>query len=236
MNILLFHSDQNKENRVIFRDPRILDHVNNIIKPSPGDSLKVGQINGPIGTGKVEALAEKELILSVSLHSSPPRETECTIVMAMPRPKVFKRTIQAAVTMGVKSIHVIKTWRVDKNYFESPVLHQENIENQVMLGLEQAGDTMLPEIKVHTYFKPFFEDILPDICEDRQLFIAHPYGAEKIPRSGTGRSVIAFGPEGGFIQYELDRFLEAGFRPISLGERILRVEQAIPAFLSRMFF
>ncbi len=47
-----------------------------------------------------------------------------------------------------------------------------------------------------------------------------------------GESVAVFiGPEGGFSQKEADMALEAGFTPITLGQRILRTETAAVAVL-----
>ena len=47
--------------------------------------------------------------------------------------------------------------------------------------------------------------------------------------------VIAIGPEGGWIPYEVDLLAKAGLQPVQLGERILRVETAVTALLSRIF-
>ncbi|MED5499689.1 MAG: 16S rRNA (uracil(1498)-N(3))-methyltransferase, partial [Pseudomonadota bacterium] len=38
-----------------------------------------------------------------------------------------------------------------------------------------------------------------------------------------------------FVDYEVEKFLELGFEGIHLGERILRVETAVTALLSRLF-
>jgi RsmE family RNA methyltransferase len=73
--------------------------------------------------------------------------------------------------------------------------------------------------------------------------VAHPGAAEEAPRgplaaAGTAESApvtLAIGPEGGFIDAEVASLREVGFRPVSLGPRILRVETAVASIIGRMF-
>ena len=43
------------------------------------------------------------------------------------------------------------------------------------------------------------------------------------------------GPEGGFVDYEVERLVELGFETVDLGPRILRVEPVIPMLVGRLF-
>ena len=45
---------------------------------------------------------------------------------------------------------------------------------------------------------------------------------------------MAIGPEGGWIQREVDTFAARGFTPVSLGTPILRVEAAVAALLGQI--
>jgi len=62
--------------------------------------------------------------------------------------------------MGVKKIIFIHSYRVEKSYWQTPLLEEKNIEEQLILGLEQAKDTVMPEVILAKRFKPFVEDEL----------------------------------------------------------------------------
>jgi len=49
-------------------------------------------------------------------------------------------------------------------------------------------------------------------------------------------TTLTIGPEGGFIPYEIEKLNAAGCKTVNIGERILRVETAVPVLLSKLFF
>ncbi|MFA5524482.1 MAG: RsmE family RNA methyltransferase, partial [Tissierellales bacterium] len=83
-------------------------------------------------------------------------------------------------------------------------------------------------------FKPFVEDRIPDIIKGTRAIVAHPIADKDCPRDIGERITLAIGPEGGFIPYEIDMLKEHGFKVVSLGQRILRVETAISVILGRL--
>lgn len=231
--ILLFSEDFISPHRVILRGRRKV-HIDTIHQAQTGDSLRVGKLNGLIGTGKIIRLDNQELELEVALHDSPPAPLSLTLLLALPRPKMLKRILQAVSSMGVKDIHLINSYRVDKSFWGSPLLQTEKLHEQLILGLEQARDTTLPTVHLHQRFKPFVEDELPLLAEDTKAFVAHPGVTHSCPAEIDQKITLAIGPEGGFIPYEIDKLAECGFLPINLGKRILRVETAVPVLLSRL--
>ena len=218
--LLLFPEDFISATRVRISGRR-LDEVNRI----GAKTLRAGVINGRIGTAEVVAPGE----LEVHLDSDPPPALPLTLILALPRPKVLNRVIAGTTSMGIKKIFLINAWRVEKSYWKSPKL--DRLREQAILGLEQARDTVLPQIELQRLFVPFVEAFSPEGL----ALVAHPGATEECPRDVREHMTLAIGPEGGFIDAEIASFERAGFRAVSFGPRILRVETAVPAIVGRLF-
>jgi RsmE family RNA methyltransferase len=234
VNLLLFSpADRTCESRIALRDRR-LRHLVDILHVQPGATVRVGEIGGRIGLGKVLALTPEQAELEVVLTDSPPPPLPAALVLALPRPKVVRRVLQTVATMGVKRIFLAAAAKVEKSYWQSPFLAPEAIREQFLLGLEQAGDTVLPECSLHPLFRPFAEDELPAIAAGTTALAADPDADSDWPSPLAGNATLAIGPEGGWTAFELELLRRAGFTPARLGRRILRTEQAVPALLGRM--
>jgi 16S rRNA (uracil1498-N3)-methyltransferase len=94
---------------------------------------------------------------------------------------------------------------------------------------------VLPAIRLHKLFTPFVREELPAAIQGRLALVADPGGERECPRQASGKIVLAIGPEGGFIERELETFREIGFASVSLGRRILRVETALAYLIGRLF-
>ncbi len=232
--ILLFDSDFVAEDLVKLRARR-LDHIRNVHRAKPGDTLTVGLADGRIGSGEVLQLDGDSLSLRVALDRDPPPPLPLTLVLALPRPKVLNRVIASATALGVKKLFLINAWRVEKSYWSTPRLSPDNLRLQSILGLEQARDTTLPSIELRRLFRPFVENELPSIAAGTRALVAHPKSETEAPRAITDPVTLVIGPEGGFIEAEIASLNRAGFASISLGPRILRVETAVAALLARLY-
>lgn len=233
--IILFEDDFIDDNKVRLKGRR-LKHVLSVHKAEIGDTLRVGILNGKMGEGLITELTKSVLEMEVKLIDNPPKPSNVKLILAMPRPKVFKRILQDATAMGVKEIYLIKTWRVDKSYWGSSELQEKKLLEHMILGLEQAKDTILPKIHIKKLFKPFVEDELPKIIEGTRAVVGHPIADKQCPSGLKEPVTLAIGPEGGFIPYEIEMLREQGFEVVSLGDRILRVETAVPYLLGKLSY
>jgi RsmE family RNA methyltransferase len=232
--ILLFDDDFVAPTRVRLSGRR-LQHVSSVHRAAVGDELVVGVANGRIGAGTVARIDGEALEMEVALDRDPPPPLPLTLVLALPRPKVLNRVIASATSLGIKRIVLINAWRVEKSYWKSPRLADENLRHQSILGLEQARDTVLPSIEPRRFFRAFVEDELPSLAHGTRALVAHPHAHVACPRDVRDPVTLVVGPEGGFIDAEIASLASAGCTPVSIGERILRVETVVAFLAARLF-
>jgi len=235
VNLLLFDDDDFLSPTHARVAGRRAAHVIEVHRARPGDELRVGRIDGPVGRGVVVSCSADRVDVEVTLDAEPPPPLPLRLLLALPRPKSLKKVLQAVSAMGVKEIVLLNTWRVEKSFWDSPVLQPTELREQLILGLEQGCDTQLPRIELRRRFKPFVQDELPALAAGSLALVAHPPAAAECPRAVTRPVTLAIGPEGGFIPFEVEFLEEHGFVAVSLGPRPLRVEHAVPALLGRLF-
>ncbi len=229
MNVLLFDDRDitQASSRITLRDHRAV-HAHTILKVQTGDSLRVGKIEGLMGTAIVVSSAADELTVDLGeLTENSPAPSRVELILALPRPKSLKRTLRAIANLGIKRVHLINSVRVDKSYWTAPALQPEVLRATLLEGLSIARDTRMPEVKLHKLFKPFAQDVAPHL-NSGQAFVAHPSARKSQDLPANGNVQIAIGPEGGFTDYEVGLLGEAGFESLSLGERVYSVENAVP--------
>ncbi|CEG54020.1 16S rRNA (uracil(1498)-N(3))-methyltransferase [Stutzerimonas kunmingensis] len=235
MNLLLLDTaDFIADDRVLLRDRR-LTHLQQVHRAEAGEQLRVGRVGGNMGSGQLLRLDAHEAELQVSFDQPPPAKLPVTLLLALPRPKMLRRVLQTVAAMGVPRLVLLNSYRVEKSFWQTPFLEPAAIHEQLILGLEQARDTVLPEVIIEKRFKPFVEDRLPQLAADTLGLVGHPGDFPHCPRAVTQPVTLAIGPEGGWIPYEVDKLAAAGLQPVQLGERILRVETAVSALLARLF-
>jgi len=234
MNLVLLHDDDFVGADRVRLAGRRLTHLREVHRAALGDRLRVGRVDGRCGSGELVALDDDAATLVVTLDREPPPAAALRLLLALPRPKALRRALQCAAAFGVKELVLLETWRVEKSFWSSPLLAAAALREQLLLGLEQGGDTIVPRVALRRRFKPFVEDELPGLLLESRGLAADPGAAAPCPRGVAAHVTLVVGPEGGFTQYELDALQAAGCALVSLGVRPLRVEHAVPALLGRL--
>lgn len=237
MNLLLLEPDDLIEaDLAILRDAR-LQHILNTHRARVGDHLRAGLLNGRQGRAEILTLDEHQATLRLVLDEASPSPLPLTLVLALPRPKMLRRCLALVAELGIKQLYLLNSLRVEKSYWQSPLLEQEAIRKALLCGLQQVKDTRLPRVEIRRRFKPFVEDELPGLIGQQTALVAHPYSESDRPLTLplAGASLVCVGPEGGFIPYEVEKLSAAGCRPLGLGSRTYRVETFLPLLAGSLY-
>lgn len=235
MNLLLVEDHHFLDSDRVKVTGAALRHLREILAVAPGDSVRVGRLGGLMGRGEIASITASEAILQIQLDHPPPAKLPLRLVLALPRPKAARRILRTIAEMGVADLVLMNCWKVEKSYWNSPLLTTDAVREALLDGLQQARDTVLPRLHWAPRFKPFVEDELATLAAGTTSLLAHPGDYPPCPVGLNAPATLAVGPEGGFTPYEIGQLTEAGLAPMQLGARILRTESAIPALLARLF-
>ena len=242
MNCILLPAANFSNQSVHINAKAQIEHVHQVLGAKVGDTLKIGQLEGNLGSAIIADITPESIKLSdINLTTAPPPKLNLTVVLALPRPKVLRRLIMDMTALGVRDIILINSYRTQKSYWQSPMLSR--LDEFVLEGLQQGVDTVAPRISLQKRFKPFVEDELAQLITN-QAIVAHPYGAlsfsqymqQQSTESSHGSilpSMVFIGAEGGWIDYEIELLVRQGCQAVHIGARILRTEAAVNAILGQ---
>jgi 16S rRNA U1498 N3-methylase RsmE len=179
----------------------------------PGRRLRAGVLGGATGSAEVLAVDGESVEVRFEPGPGPEEAGGVDLVLALPRPKALRRILRLTATMGVRRLDLVNAWRVEKSFFDSPVLEAGSIRRELVLGAEQGGTTRLPEVAVHRLLMPFLGALAEKGTDEGPRLLAHPGAPDPIEAVleavlGAGPRplldpLLALGPEGGWIDREL---------------------------------
>lgn len=212
-------------------------HVREVLALGVGQRLRVGVIDGPLGTAEIVALEGDELTLACALEAEAPPVPRVDLLLALPRPKVLARLLSPIAQLGVGRLILSGAWKVERFYFDAHVLSPDEHRPKLLEGLAQAKDTRVPRVSVHRSIAYLLDHELDGMVGDAARIAVDPSASDAleavVSRNDAARIVLCVGPEGGFTGRELDHLVHRGFALASLGVRVLRSDVATVAALAR---
>ncbi|MCB1659123.1 MAG: 16S rRNA (uracil(1498)-N(3))-methyltransferase, partial [Pseudomonadales bacterium] len=94
MNLLLLTPQDCPQANIAHLTGRRLQHVLEVHQAQVGQQLRVGMLNGLMGSAEVVHLDKQSLQLRFELDQAPPPKLPLTLLLALPRPKMLKRIFQ----------------------------------------------------------------------------------------------------------------------------------------------
>lgn len=246
MNLILFEPHEVTEDFLVTlpsSDRRYI-HCTTVLKLNDGGEsvCRAGVIGGDMFDAQVILLTLDSLSMKFIKKRALKKDSDLNVslILAMPRPKVLDRLWPVFAQLGFRRVMLINAERVENAYFHTHVLQEDNFRPKLIKGLEQAAaSTRLPEISVDKRTFDVFLSKRLDVAfppDKTNRFICHPEdslldGTERVPQSFdlSKETVIAFGPEGGWLEPEIDEMKNLGFIPVTCSSRIFTTDVALVA-------
>ena len=209
-------------------------HLAAVCRLRPGDAVCLFNGDGHEYPARVVDVQRRRIELDVVEQATPKRELPYCLEVAAPLPKGDRSQflVEKLTELGVTKFSPLETTRSVVHPREAKL---EKLQRHVIEASKQCGRNVLMEISPLVKWANYCRtDKLPP-----RRWFGHPGGTPATAQAssvGADTSLAwAVGPEGGFAEEEVQMAREAGWLPVDLGPRILRVETAaivLPSILT----
>ncbi|MGY1631188.1 16S rRNA (uracil(1498)-N(3))-methyltransferase [Geodermatophilus sp. SYSU D01186] len=210
-------------------------HAVDVLRLTPGESVRVGDGRGTVVDGEVTAAGPEGLRVRVSArHEVPPPALQLVLVQALPKGERGTLAVELATELGVDRIvpwaaaRCVTRWRADR-----AAKGVAKWRAAARAASKQSRRPRVPEVT----------DVMTtrQVCgalADADLALVlheqarHPLSRVDLPAEGTIAVIV--GPEGGLTDGEVVALSAAGARPVRLGPEVLRTSTAGAATLAAL--
>ena len=195
-------------------------HLSTVCRLHAGDRVSLFNGDGRQYPAEVRAAGKRQVVLEVLGVEAPARELGFRLEVAVPLPKGDRAQflVEKLTELGAAVLVPLRTAR--------SVVHPggarlEKLQRYVIEASKQCGRNVLMELAPPADWETYRSRTeLP-----ARRLLAHS-GGPAADRADGRDCAIAVGPEGGFTDAEVEAAGAAGWQPVGLGPRILRVETA----------
>ncbi len=197
-------------------------HLARVRRVGVGQVVEIYDGRGSRCRAEVAAIGRDRVDLAVveAPTLGPKPALTLTLASAFPKGERVDWMVEKATELGVARLVPLAT---ERSVVDPRAAKLDRLRRVVVEASKQSRRDALMELD-----RPADWPTLVASARADRRYLAHP-GGEPIARASVepgGSAILAIGPEGGFADAEVHRAVEAGWRVLSLGPTVLRVETA----------
>lgn len=211
-----------------------------VLRLQPGHSITLFN-HGPGWNGirpggefdaRVTLMGRSQVQVEIGAHCAVEREPQRAVHLAvgMPANERMDWLVEKATELGVSSIQPLVSERsVLRLAADRAAKKVEHWQGVAIASCEQCGGNQVPTVHPVKTFAQWLASLqLTGALSPQPMLLSLQAGSQPLKSMGLDARASLFlsGPEGGFSPGEEGAALAAGFKPVTLGPRVLRAETA----------
>jgi 16S rRNA (uracil1498-N3)-methyltransferase len=224
-----FYVDKTQDGKAVIADKEQLHHLRDVLRLKPGDEVSLSDGAGNDYAGRVASVGKHQADLDVKLvRAARENPVKLTLAVAIPKNTRFDDIVDYLTQLDVERLIPMRTDRVVVKIDNAGAAskHQRWLKI-AQSAAQQSRRSRIPEITPVTDFAKVIESssnydlkLIPHLSGDRKPI------REILAEKPVKNVIILIGPEGDFTPEEVGSALANGFKPVSLGDTVLRVATA----------
>jgi 16S rRNA (uracil1498-N3)-methyltransferase len=208
-----------------------------VLRLQPGARITLFNGEGGEFEAIVERMGRSDVAVRVESHHAVEREAarEVHLAAAMPANERMDWLVEKATELGVSSIQPLvaerSVLRLSGDRARKKQAHWQAI---AVAACEQCGRNRVPTVHDVADLRSWLSHSAAGAPKRLLLSLRAEALGLREAAAGNDAAVFLTGPEGGWSNAEEEAALAAGFRPVTLGPRVLRAETAALAAVAAL--
>jgi 16S rRNA (uracil1498-N3)-methyltransferase len=208
-------------------------HLSKVLRLRLGDEIEVFNGLGSFALCKITEISKQKTKAAISKTTVHSRPKPLELLLSALKPATFEDILPSLIELGVTKIDIFRG-----NHTAKKTLHSKFIDRWQRISItacKQSKQYWLPEIQIHSDLEAALSHLTSkDVAADKPRFILDPDADETLISQLIGTRhlespLITIGSESGLSSDESEYLKSHGFKPVTMGQNILRAQTAAVA-------
>lgn len=199
-------------------------HLARVLRAQPGQVFDV-VAGGFLRRAEVTSANEREVVFALGEEMEAEASLPVHLLMAVFKFDHLEWGLEKATELGVARVTPVLARRTEKHLAQAAVKRVERWRKIVREASQQSRRSDVPVVDDPVLLKA----AMANVTAETKLLLAETEQENSLRAAlerGTSSVALAIGPEGGWAPEEMTLFGAEGWKPVTLGPRILRAETA----------